>query len=94
MHAVGPKVLRMCIKDHPRTLGHVARPFPGIAAQLAPTLAVDKQLAKGTSDLAGKASEPLLDAWYTLSTLPKDCGAKSSAGSDEVALWFSGYKRP
>ena len=77
--------------DHSRTLGHVARPLPDIAAQLAPKLADRQQLAKGTSDLAGKASESLLGAWYPLSTSPKDCGAKSSTGSDEMASWFSAY---
>ena len=46
--------------DHSRTLGHVARPLPNIAAQLAPKLADRQQLAKGTSDLAGKASDSLL----------------------------------
>ena len=85
MHAVGPGILHGCITDHSRTLGHVARPLPDIAAQLAPTLAVRQQLAKGTSDLAGKASESLLGAWYPVSTLPRDGGAKSSAGSDVMA---------
>ena len=92
MHAVGPGILHGCIMDHSRTLGHVARPLPDLAAQLAPMLAVRQQLAKATSDLAGKASESLPGAWYPLSTSPKDCGAKSSTGSDEVASWFSAYR--
>ena len=91
-HAVGPGILHGCMMDHSRTLGHVARPLPDIAAQLAPTLA-DRQIhSEAGLRLAGKASESLLGAWYPLSTSPKDCGAKSSTGSDEVASWFSAYR--
>ena len=93
MHAVGPGILHGFIMDHSRTLGHVARPLPDLAAQLAPKLADRQAVMKAGLRLAGKASESLPGAWYPLSTLPKDCGAKSSAGSDEVASWLSGYKR-
>ena len=92
MHAVGPEILRGCIMDHSGTLGHVARPLPDIAAQLAPTLAAWQIHSEAGLRLAGKASESLLGAWYPLSTSPKDCGAKSSTGSDEVASWFSAYR--
>ena len=92
MHAVGPGILHGFIMDHSRTLGHVARPLPDIAAQLAPKLADRQAVVKAGLRLAGKASESLLGAWYPLSNISKDGGAKSSAGSDEVASWLSGYR--
>ena len=78
--------------DHSGTLSHVVRPLPGIAAQLAPMLTDRQAVVKAGLRLAGKASESLPGAWYPLSTSPKDCGAKSSTGSDEVASWFSAYR--
>ena len=77
-------------KDHPRAPGEVIRPLPVIAAHRAPMAAPRLQLADAWPDLATKASEPSRDTSYRLSYLSWQGLAKSAAGSEQMATWFTG----
>ena len=75
---------------HSGATGEVAQPLSDIAAQPAPMLSACVELGKAGPKMAGKASEPFRDAWYPLSYICWDLGAKKSTGSGQVASWFSG----
>ena len=75
---------------HSGATGEVAQPLSDIAAQPAPMLSACVELGTAGPKMAGKASEPFRDAWYPLSYICWDLGAKKSTGSGQVASWFSG----
>ena len=75
---------------HSGTMGEVARALSVIAAGSAPLSPGRRWLASGRSRLTGKASEPSRDASYPLSYLSWQGLAKSSAGSEQMASWFTG----
>ena len=87
MHAVGPGILHGFIMDHSRTLGHVARPLPDLAAQLAPKLA-DRQAEGGCIGMYNVYNVSLYTVYrmYTMYTVYR---ATSAAGQCESAV--SGY---
>ena len=68
----------------------VARPLPDIAAQPRRLATARNDVRAAGPEMAGKASEPFRGTSYPLLTLPKDYGAKSSTGSEQMASWFSG----
>ena len=76
-------------KDHRRAPGEVARPLPVIAAPCSPKICPRLHLDYAWPDLAGKASEPSRDASYPLSYLSWQGLAKSAAGSEQMASWFT-----
>ena len=76
-------------KDHRRASGEVARPLPVIAAPRSPKICPRLHLDYAWPDLAGKASEPSRDASYPLSYLSWQGLAKSAAGSEQMASWFT-----
>ena len=76
---------------HSGTMGEVARALSVIAAGSAPLSPNLRGLASGRSRLTGKASEPSRDACYPLSYLSWQGLAKSSAGSEQMASWFTGW---
>ena len=77
--------------DYRRAPDEVVRPLPRFAASRSPKVSPRIQLADGWPVLAGKASEPSRDASYPLSYLSWQGLAKSSAGSEQMASWFTGW---
>ena len=75
--------------NHRRASGEVARPLPVIAAPRSPKIFPRLHLDYAWPDLAGKASEPSRDASYPLSYLSWQGLAKSAAGSEQMASWFT-----
>ena len=73
--------------DHRRASGEVARPLPVIAAPRSPKIC--PRLADAWPDLADKASEPSRATSYPLSYLSWQGLAKSAAGSEQMASWFT-----
>ena len=79
--------------DHSGATVEVARAFPALGAQLTPNIKLGADLVKARSRLAGKASEPLKSAWYTLWYICWEGGAKISLASEQLASWFTGWDR-
>ena len=75
--------------DHRRASGEVARPLPVIAAHRTPMAAPRLHLDYAWPDLADKASEPSRATSYLLSYLSRQGLAKSAAGSEQMASWFT-----
>ena len=63
IHAAGPRIHRDIITDHPGTLGMVARHVSVLAAQLARVDADCPDLADGSLNLAGKATDSHFGTW-------------------------------
>ena len=78
-------------KDHRRAPGEVARPLPVIAAPCSPKICPRLHLDYAWPDLADKASEPSRATSYPLSYLSWQGLAKSAAGSEQMASWFTGW---
>ena len=78
-------------KDHRRAPDEVIRPLPVIAAHRATMAAPRLHLDYAWPDLADKASEPSRVASYPLSYLSWQGLAKSSARSEQMASWFTGW---
>ena len=78
-------------KDHRRAPDEVIRPLPVIAAHRATMAAPRLHLDYAWPDLADKASEPSRVASYPLSYLSWQGLAKSAAGSEQMASWFTGW---
>ena len=76
--------------DHPGTSDEVARALSVSEALPRPLLSDDQIIVAAGPDLARKASEPYRDASYPLSYLSWQGLAKSSAGSEQMASWFTG----
>ena len=75
--------------DHRRASGEVARPLPVIAAPRSPKICPRLHLDYAWPDLADKASEPSRATSYPLSYLSWQGLAKSAAGSEQMASWFT-----
>ena len=80
--------------NHRRASGEVARPLPVIAAHRAPKICPRLHLDYAWPDLADKASEPSRATSYPLSYLSWQGLAKSAAGSEQMASWFTEQVRP
>ena len=77
--------------NHRRASGEVARPLPVIAAHRTLMAAPRLHLDYAWPDLADKASEPSRATSYPLSYLSWQGLAKSAAGSEQMASWFTGW---
>ena len=75
--------------NHRRASGEVARLLPVIAAHRTPMAAPRLHLDYAWPDLADKASEPSRATSYPLSYLSWQGLAKSAAGSEQMASWFT-----
>ena len=75
--------------NHRRASGEVARPLPVIAAPCSPKICPRLHLDYAWPDLADKASEPSRATSYPLSYLSWQGLAKSAAGSEQMASWFT-----
>ena len=69
----------------------VARSCTALGAQLPPNIKLGADLVKARARLAGKASEPLKSAWYTLGYRCWEGGAKISLASEQLASWFTDW---
>ena len=78
-------------KDHRCAPDEVIRPLSVIAAPRSPKVCPRLQLADAWPDLATKASEPSRDTSYRPSYLSWQGLAKSAAGSEQMATWFTGW---
>ena len=78
-------------KDHRCAPDEVIRPLTVIAAPRSPKVCPRLHLDYAWPDLADKASEPSRVASYPLSYLSWQGLAKSSARSEQMASWFTGW---